>query len=206
YSSVRDPAEGTILTVAREMAHRIATDVAHSPENPRLEPATQRREQDVAIAAALESAVVAGQESVKRGPERLAALREAGVVDAGGYGLTIMFAGVVAALRGDDPPELDHHAPARISHPEHSSGTYRFCTNFAVTGSGLSAPRFIAPLEELGDSVLVVGDSRTLKVHVHTDEPERATAVFEGVGEVSRLDVADMRLQVARRDERVGAA
>src|SRR5712691_4819534 len=66
YSSVRDPAEGTILTVAREMAHRIATDVAHSPENPRLGPATEPREQDEAIAAALERAVGAGQESVKR--------------------------------------------------------------------------------------------------------------------------------------------
>ena len=203
YSSVRDPAEGTILTVAREMAHRIATDVAHSPENPHLEPATERREQDVVIAEALESAVVAGQESVKRGPERLAALREAGVVDAGGYGLTIMFAGVVAALRGDDPPELDHHAPARITHPEHSSATYRFCTNFAVTGSGLSPGRFIAPLEELGDAVLVVGDETTLKVHLHTDEPEHATGVFSGLGEVSRLDVADMRLQVAERDGRM---
>ncbi len=60
------------------------------------------------------------------------------MVDAGGYGLTIIFAGVVAALRGEDPPPLDHHAPARITHPQHSSGTYRFCTNFAVTGSGLS--------------------------------------------------------------------
>ena len=61
--------------------------------------------------------MIAGQDSVKRGPELLAALRDAGVVDAGGYGLTIMFAGVVAALRGDEPPELDHHAPARITPP-----------------------------------------------------------------------------------------
>ncbi|TMK23554.1 MAG: DAK2 domain-containing protein [Actinobacteria bacterium] len=205
YSSVRDPAEGTILTVAREMAHKIVTDVAHSTENPRLEPATEPREQDDAIAEALESAVAAGQESVKRGPERLAALREAGVVDAGGYGLTIIFAGVVAALRGDEPPELDHHAPARITHPEHSSATYRFCTNFAVTGSGLSPGRFIEPLEALGDSVLVVGDETTLKVHLHTDAPELATAVFDGAGEVSRLDVADMRLQVAERDGRLTA-
>ncbi len=203
YSSVREPAEGTILTVAREMAHKIMTDVAHSPEGLRLGPATEPRVQDTAIAQALERAVIAGQDSVKRGPELLAVLREAGVVDAGGYGLTIIFAGVVAALRGDEPPELDHHAPARISHPEHNSSTYRFCTNFAVTGSGLAPARFIAPLEGLGDSVLVVGDEATLKVHVHTDEPERATAVFAGVGEVSRLDVADMRLQVAERDERL---
>jgi uncharacterized protein len=203
YSSVREPAEGTILTVAREMAHQIVTDLAHSPESPRLDPDAPPGQQDAAIAAALERAVTTGQESVKRGPELLAALRDAGVVDAGGYGLTIIFAGVVAALRGDEPPELDHYAPARISHPEHHSSTYRFCTNFAVTGTGLSSGNFIAPLEELGDSVLVVGDATTLKVHVHTDEPELATAVFAQAGEVSRLDVADMRLQVSEREERL---
>src|SRR3989440_1396284 len=96
YSSVRDPAEGTILTVAREMAHKIMTDVAHSPVNPRLGPATPPAEQDDAIAETLERAVIAGQDSVKRGPQLLAALRDADVVDAGGYGLTLIVAGVVA--------------------------------------------------------------------------------------------------------------
>jgi uncharacterized protein len=203
YSSVRDPAEGTILTVAREMARKVVADLAHGPESPRLGPATEPREQDKAIAAALERAVEAGQDSVKRSPELLAALREAGVVDAGGYGLTIIFAGVVAALRGEEPPPLDHHAPARITHPEHSSVTYRFCTNFAVIGSGLRPARFVAALERLGDSVLVVGDANTLKVHLHTDEPALATAVFADAGEVSHLDVADMHAQVVERDGRV---
>jgi len=206
YSSVREPAEGTILTVAREMAHQIVTDVAHSAENPRLGPGTAPRTQDRAIADALERAVQAGQESVRRGPDLLAALREAGVVDAGGYGLTIIFAGVVAALRGEDPPQLDHHAPARITHPEHSSLTYRFCTNFAVTGSALRPASFTERLEALGDSVLVVGDETTLKVHLHTDDPALATAVFADVGEVSRLDVADMRAQVDERDARIGTS
>jgi hypothetical protein len=206
YASVRNPAEGTILTVAREMAHKIVNDLAHGPESPRFGPATERREQDKAIAVALERAVEAGEDSVKRGPELLAALREAGVVDAGGYGLTIIFAGVVAALRGEEPPPLDHYAPARITHPEHSSGTYRFCTNFAVTGSELSPTSFIAALEDLGDSVLVVGDAATLKVHLHTDQPEAATAVFAGAGEVSHLDVADMHAQVAERAGRLNGA
>src|SRR6202171_2335772 len=66
YASVREPAEGTILTVAREMAPQIVTDVAHSSGNPRLAPSTEPGEQDTAIAEALERAVAAGQESVKR--------------------------------------------------------------------------------------------------------------------------------------------
>ncbi len=203
YASVRNPAEGTILTVAREMAERIAVENERDPARTRLHPDAAPELQDRAIAATLERAVAAGQESVKRGPELLAALRDAGVVDAGGYGLVVIFAGVVAALRGDDPPPLDHHAPARIHHPEHHSSTYAYCTNFAITGSALEPERFLAPLEALGDSVLVVGDAATLKVHIHTDDPERATAVFEGAGEVSHLDVADMRAQVAERDGRL---
>ncbi len=203
YASVREPAEGTILTVAREMAHGIMADVAHSEDAGRLGPGTEPREQDLAIAKTLERAVQAGTDSVKRGPDMLAALREAGVVDAGGHALTVIFAGVVAALREEAPPELEHYAPAKITHPEHSSSTYRYCTNFAVTGEGLQPSGFSAQLERIGDSVLVVGDPSTLKVHLHTDEPERATALFEGVGEVSHLDVADMRVQVAEREQRL---
>ncbi len=119
---------------------------------------------------------------------------------------TIIFAGVVAVLRGQEPPELEHYAPAKITHPEHSSSTYRYCTNFAVTGHDLQASRFSAALEGLGDSILVVGDPTTLKVHLHTDKPGLATALFDGVGEVSHLDVADMRAQVAERDQRLAMA
>ena len=201
YDSVRDPAEGTILTVVREMAHRVASELAHM-DAPRLEQIDADR-QDALIAEVLERALDAGQSSVRRGPELLPVLREAGVVDAGGFGLTVILAGVVAALRGTEAPELDHHEPARVTHPQHASSTYRYCTNFAVTGEALEPPGWIEALESIGDSVLVVGDQRTLKVHVHTDEPERATALFAGAGTVSRLDVADMLEQVQQRTDRL---
>jgi len=179
----------------------VAYELAHM-EEPRLEQDDVAR-QDALIAEVLECALDAGQQSVKRGPDLLPILREAGVVDAGGYGLTVLFAGVVAALRGTEAPELEHHAPARVTHPQHESSTFRYCTNFAVTGEGLEPSTWVASLESIGDSVLVVGDQRTLKVHVHTDEPERATALFAGVGAVSRLDVADMHEQVEQRFERL---
>jgi DAK2 domain fusion protein YloV len=205
YGSVRDPAEGTILTVVREMAARAASEIAHMAE-PRLQNRVDDATQNEMLAYVLEHALDAGQASVKRGPELLPILRESGVVDAGGYGLTIIFAGVIAALRGNEPPPLEHHAPARITHPHHHSSTYRYCTNFAVTGDNLEPTPWLSRLEAIGDSVLVVGDARTLKVHVHTDEPERATALFEGAGEVSRLDVADMHEQVEQRTARVSEA
>jgi uncharacterized protein len=202
YGSVREPAEGTILTVVREMAARASSEIAHMAE-PRLKHRVDDATQNEMLAYVLEHALQAGQESVKRGPELLPILREAGVVDAGGYGLTIVFAGVIAALRGTEPPPLEHHAPARITHPQHQSSTYRYCTNFAVTGKDLEPGPWIGQLEKLGDSVLVVGDRHTLKIHVHTNEPERATELFASAGDVSRLDVADMHEQVEQRSERL---
>jgi fatty acid kinase len=202
YASVRAPAEGTMLTVVRDMAAHLASRLAHMPTG-RLAAQAEGDVQNRMLAAVLEEAIVAGEASVRRGPDLLPVLRDAGVVDAGGYGVIVIFAGVVAALRGEAAPALEHHAPARITHPEHESSTFRYCTNFAVTGDRLDAGGYVTALEALGDSVLVVGDRTTLKVHVHTDDPERAIAVFDGAGEVSRLDVADMRVQVAQRDTRL---
>jgi dihydroxyacetone kinase-like predicted kinase len=202
---VREPAEGTILTVVREMAARVASEIAHMDE-PRLHHRVDDDAQNAMIAEVLEAALRSGELSVARGPELLPILREAGVVDAGGYGLTVMFAGVIAALRGTEAPPLAHHTPARITHPQHESSTYRYCTNFAVTGSDLDPSVWNDPLEVIGDSVLVVGDRHTLKVHLHTDEPERATALFAGVGEVSHFDVADMTEQVQQRSARLAVA
>jgi len=205
YGSVREPAEGTILTVVREMAATVASEIAQLDE-PRLQHRVDDEAQNQMIATVLEAALRSGELSVARGPELLPVLRESGVVDAGGYGLTVMFAGVIAALRGADAPELAHHAPARITHPQHESMSFRYCTNFAVTGVGLDPSAWNEPLERLGDSVLVVGDSHTVKVHLHTDEPARATALFAGAGEVSHFDVADMTDQVHERSERLAEA
>jgi DAK2 domain fusion protein YloV len=203
YGSVRDPAEGTILTVAREMAHRIASELAHMPDA-RLANDASDDDQDRVAAEVLGAALQTGQESVKRGPQMLPILRDAGVVDAGGYGLTVLLAGIAGALRGEHFEGLDHHVPARVTHPQHSSPTFRYCTNFAVTGAELEARDFIADLETLGDSVLVVGDQSTLKVHIHTDDPDAATAMFTDAGTVSHIDIADMSEQVRDRDARVG--
>jgi len=206
YASVRNPAEGTMLTVFREMAHSISRQLAHvEPERQRLSPDATDAEQDDVLAEVLEKAIADGQEAVERTPQQLAVLAESGVVDAGGYGLVLILAGVLAALRGDDTdlPDIEHQAPARLGQSHHDAGNFQYCTNFIVSGSGLVAQNFIPRLEELGDSVLVVGDEATLKVHVHTDEPESAMAVFEEVGEVTNLDVADMRRQVAEREARM---
>jgi DAK2 domain fusion protein YloV len=205
YDSVRNPAEGTMLSAVRAMAHRVAQDIAHMDKR-RLGPDATAEEQDALIAEVLERALEAAQEALEKGPEQLAVLKEAGVVDAGAYGLTVIVAGVVAALRGQQQIELAHHEPARTVHAtQHESSTYRYCTNFAVTGVELDGQSFVPALERIGDSVLVVGDRRALRVHVHTDTPDDAVALFAEHGEVSRLEASDMREQVADRNARLAA-
>jgi DAK2 domain fusion protein YloV len=207
YDSVREPAEGTMLTVFREMAHSLSRQLAHlEKDKQRLGREVSEEEQDAVLAEVLERAIKDGERAVARTPEQLEALRESGVVDAGGHGLVLILAGVVAGLRGDgEQPEVHHYEPPRRSLPHHEDSRYRYCTNFIVSGKGLQNREYLPRLEKLGDSVLVVGDDVTLKVHVHTDEPESAVAVFDGVGDVTNLDVADMREQMAERDARLGA-
>jgi DAK2 domain fusion protein YloV len=207
YESVRDPAEGTMLTVIREMAHAVSQHLAHMDRR-RLTEAVNASAQDQLLADVLEVATRAGEEAVERTTDQLDVLAEAGVVDAGAHGLVVILAGIVAGLRDDSDalPDLPHHEPARTTRPHHFDSRFRYCTNFIVTGSGLDARSFVPRLEEIGDSVLVVGDEATLKIHVHTDEPEVAVAVFEEAGDVQRLDVADMREQIAAREARLRPA
>jgi len=204
YDSVRDPAEGTILSAMRAIAHRLAHELAHM-EKPRLEPGASPAEQDELLAEVLERALEAAKEAVQRGPEQLEVLREAGVVDAGAYGLTVIIAGVIAALRNDEGPEVEHELPpSRALHAsEHDESEFRYCTNFAVTGEDLDGPSFVRPLEALGDSVMVVGDEPTLRVHVHTDEPQRVKDLFAAHGTISREEIADMIEQTAAREARL---
>jgi hypothetical protein len=209
YDSVREPAEGTMLTVFREMAHSLTRQLAHlSADKQRLGDDVSEEQQDAILAEVLERAIADGERAVARTPEQLAVLRESGVVDAGGHGLVLILAGVVAGLRGDGAalPEVTHRAPPKLTRPHHEDSRYRYCTNFIVSGSGLDDRAVLPRLEGLGDSVLVVGDEATLKVHVHTDTPEAAMALFEDVGSVTNADIADMRQQVAERDARLGTA
>jgi DAK2 domain fusion protein YloV len=208
YESVREPAEGTMLTVFREMAHSISRQLARlESEKARLDRNVSDEQQDAILAEVLERAIEDGERAVARTPEQLAVLRESGVVDAGGHGLVLILAGVVAALRGDgaEVPEVPRQQAARPSQPHHEDSRFRYCTNFIVAGSGLIGRDYVGRLESIGDSVLVVGDEATLKVHVHTDEPEDAVAIFAAAGEVTNLDVADMRKQIAERAARLEA-
>jgi uncharacterized protein len=118
----------------------------------------------------------------------------------------VIVRGAIAGLAGEEVelPEIPHYAPAKTASVHHADSRYRYCTNFAVVGRGLDRRRFEPLLERLGDSVLVVGDEATLRIHVHTDDPDAAKALFNGRGTIENEDIADMHLQVAERTARLG--
>src|ERR1044072_898289 len=101
YASVRDPAEGTMLTVFREMAHSLARQVAHlEAEKQRLDRGVSDEQQDAVLAQVHEQAIADGQRAVERTPEQLQVLRDSGVVDAGGYGLGLVLVGGFPRVAG----------------------------------------------------------------------------------------------------------
>ena len=205
YASVREPAEGTMLTVVRAMAEAVAERRSQWLRE-RLDPDATAVEQNALLAEMLATALFAGEEAVRHTPEQLDVLAEAGVVDAGALGLVVIIRGMVAGLAGEQVqlPEIPHYAAARLDQVHHADSEFRWCTNFIVTGEGLDRDGLVPELERLGDSVLVVGDQATLKVHVHTDDHEAARALFADAGEISHVDIADMHEQVAGQRARLG--
>ena len=99
--------------------------------------------------------------------------------------------------RGEDA----HEAGIDAVHQEQSEFTY--CTVFVIEGEDLDAEVLEAQLDQLGDSLLVVGDSSALKVHVHTDEPGKALAFGTAVGTIEGVEIANMRKQAEERTERI---
>jgi DAK2 domain fusion protein YloV len=189
YGAVREPAEGTILTVIRELADE-AEALAATTNDP---------------AALLEALVERGDDAVADTQQQLDVLRRAGVVDAGAAGLVELLRGVTAAVRGEELPEPAPRAelPAQAVHQELSR--FRYCTTFVIEGQDLDAAAVERDLGRLGDSLLVVGDRTALKAHVHTDDPDSALAVGNAVGTVEAVEIADMHRQTEEREKRLTA-
>lgn len=204
-ASIPEPREGTILTVARDIADALEEAF---PEPVLIPDDITHADQDAMLAEALEIAIEAGSRSVDRGPELMELLREKGVVDAGGYGLVVILAGALSGFRGESASQLPHRAPTGGSIVlDAADELYSFCVNFTVTGSGFDPASEAARVTaaEIGDSILVVGHSDVIRVHIHTDDPEAARRLFDGVGDVHGFEQEDMNEQIRSRGERLSA-
>ncbi len=188
HDALSEPVEGTILTVMREASEAVADDPPPSIEE------------------TLAQAVTAARDAVARTPELLPVLKEAGVVDAGGLGLSIILEGLLRSLRGepldvnlapDSAVEAGWRSEAASLHQAEHGGS-GYCTEFMVSGRGLDAAGARARLSELGTSLLVVGKEDLLRVHLHTTRPDDAIAYGRTMGRLSQVKVDNLEAQIQR--------
>jgi hypothetical protein len=188
YRAVRRPVEGTMLSVIRELA----------------EEAERRATEPEPLGDLLLELVRHGEEAVARTPEQLDVLREAGVVDAGGAGLVELLRGLAGEVTGEAPPAAPAaEAPSGVEAIHLEPSRYRYCTVFVVEGEALDRDGLEAQLEQLGDSLVVVGDETALKVHVHTDEPGSALSLGTDAGTIEGVEIANMHEQQEQRERRL---
>jgi hypothetical protein len=188
YRAVRRPVEGTMLTAIRALAEEAEARAPSAPSPVEL----------------LVALVARGDEAVARTQEQLDVLREAGVVDAGAAGLLEIVRGIAAAVAGEALPEpVEDAAPLGLDAVHQELSRFRYCTTFVVEGEELDPDALERELDRLGDSLLVVGDSSALKVHVHTDDPGAALSAGTAVGVIDRVEIANMHEQTVQREERL---
>src|SRR5690242_13895114 len=197
YRAVNKPTEGTILTVARE-AGRAAATAAATP--------------DASITRVIAAAAAGARAAVLKTPAQLQILRDAGVVDAGGFGLQLILDGMLKTVEDTEPAVGAAVTSTRPTSPASQvslalpEGGWGYCTEFLIEGNNLDTDLIRDQIEALGNSVLVVGEPELVKVHVHTDDPTRVINLAGGYGKLMKLNVGDMSTQHRRILENEGGA
>jgi uncharacterized protein len=216
YGAVAKPVEGTILTVIREAS---AAAVA----------AAQRER---TIDAVMGATTTAAQKAVAKTPTLLAILREAGVVDSGGQGLFRLFEGAHAFLTGEatvsarlpgaagvgrsaaatgaraaaGAAEAPHGAPPGAGMRDEGFGFETMFLAQADPDKPLDLDAIRAYYESIGESVLVAGDARAIKVHIHNERPDQVLAYALGLGQLSKISVENLDQQASDVRETRAAA
>jgi DAK2 domain fusion protein YloV len=202
YKTMAKPMEGTILTVAKEAAKKAAV-LAKS---------------GASLQEVFEGVCFAAETALTNTPEQLPELRRAGVVDAGGKGLTLIYRGFLMALTGrndEDLPQLPQSEmlseAGGLQKEKRQPATndvgdilFRYCAEYtirclAASAGDIQTERLRAELECIGDSIALFANESMIKVHVHTDKPDRALACGLELGELDQIKIENMRLQIMHR-------
>ena len=207
YNAVMKPVEGTILTVAREAA-KAALKTAKSTDD---------------TVVVMDATVKAARRALAKTPDLLPVLKEVGVVDSGGQGLTFLYEGFYEALSGESSDEEyvpDEREMGEMVNATHHQGAqtqlnpddivYGYCTEMMVgLGKGGATKSFDYDafreyLSKFGDSLLVIADEEVVKVHVHTEHPGTVFRFGQQFGSLDKIKIDNMRLQHESIIEREG--
>lgn len=192
YKAVTKPKEGTILTVIRVMAEN-AVNVAKKCDD---------------FEVFLKKVLETGEEILKQTPEMLPVLKKAGVVDAGGRGIIVIFTGFYKLIMGEEDFEFtfdDEKKPQTVDDVIADINAlediqFGYCTEYMIIHmkkktTEADIDKLREKLVALGDSVICIGDLNLVKVHVHSNEPNKALEYALELGELYNLKIENMREQ-----------
>lgn len=186
YKAVMKPVEGTMLTVGRAIAEACTAAV--------------NEQEDLSPAEVWRIGIEAGQVALDNTPNILPVLKQAGVVDAGGEGLLVALFGGYQALTGEVDVRIEE-APVKSSMPAESVTLIdgklvnKYCTEFLIKGTNLDTEQIREKLDPKGESLLVVGESDLLKIHIHTDYPGQVLDICGEFGDLTEIEIDNMKLQ-----------
>lgn len=189
YRAVMKPVEGTMLTVVRVAAERAEAA------------ASGRADLRAVLAAASAGAV----EALATTPDLLDILKQAGVVDAGGQGIVHILEGIGRFARGEslDLPTIEEGLAglgagmAFLDQLDdlHGEDAFGYCTNFMIFGEGIDFDRARVDFAAMGESAVIVGDDRIVKVHIHVLNPGKVLDYAVGLGELGQIKIDNMQSQ-----------
>jgi DAK2 domain fusion protein YloV len=187
YKGLSNPVEGTMLTVIREVA-RTAKEKSPLVKGNLL--------------LVLDAAVTAAKESVARTPELLPVLREAGVVDAGGQGLYTLLEGALLFLKGEENlmkssksqmvTSITPASVATLTVAPEDEVPFGYCTEFLLKGKSLNPDKLRKELGTQGQSLIVVGDESTVRVHIHVLDPGEVLHYAVSLGTLHGVSIRNM--------------
>ena len=187
YKGINNPVEGTILTVAKDAASAAQKQAADGSAD---------------VVLVMEAAVDAASKSVANTPNLLDVLKDAGVVDAGGQGLYTILEGALYYLKGEieelksrKPDMIASNMPLVARTPQMVAAdeeAYGYCTEFLLKGQKLDPDKLEGKLEKKGQSLIVVGDDATIRVHIHTLDPGEIIHYATSLGTVHQVSIRNM--------------
>lgn len=188
YKAVMKPVEGTILTVARKAG----------------ETAIKAAEAEDDIISLLESTLAGAKLSLAQTPDLLPILKESNVVDAGGKGYCFILEGYIRSLKGEKADLSDLTLmPSSVQSSAQTVTELEFiyCTEFLLKGKNIQQDKLRADLSEYGDSLLVVGSSEVIKIHVHTNNPGLVLDYVSRYGKMSKIKIDNMEEQAQAKNQ-----
>ncbi|MBQ7036777.1 MAG: DAK2 domain-containing protein [Clostridia bacterium] len=192
YRAVMKPTEGTILTVIRLVAETISA-----------------LDEDEDVETLFEAIVKSANDALAETPKMLPVLKNAGVVDAGGKGLVLIFEGMLLALQNGAPvektgAESEEGTKAKIVTPVEAI-TFGYCTEFIICKKVLSlqGENLKKEIQDRGDSVLVIDDADIIKVHIHTDHPGWVLERALSYGSLTDIKIDNLREQQAEQMQKL---